>query len=381
MLATQVAGAATLATVPVLAPEIARDFGIATGFVGVYTGLLFAAATLALVVSGAVIARIGAVRANQVAAAGSALALLIVLIPGWWTLMVSAVFVGLAYGPNTPSSSQVLSRVVPYDRQGFAFSLKQSGAPLGGMLAGVCLPLVVVAYSWQWALVGVVVTAVVISLLVQPLQRELDLVGHDHRTERKPSPLASLRTVIGRRRLRYLVIGGFLLMLGHAFFQTFYVTYLVDGVGFTLTQAGVLFGILQVAGAASRVGFGWLADRLGGARSVVIAVAILGVIANLLVANLHDRMHFGVLAVISVLAGAGSSGWYGIFLAELANRAQATAVGMVTGGALFFIYLAVVVGPLLVSTALALTQSYLPAIGFVAGCSVAAIVLFSLVWE
>ena len=78
MLGTQIAGAATLATVPVLAPEIA------------------------------------------------------------------AVLVGVGYGPNTPSSSQVLSQVVPERRRAFAFSIKQSGAPIGGVLAGLLLPFLVV---------------------------------------------------------------------------------------------------------------------------------------------------------------------------------------------------------------------------------------------
>lgn len=81
MLVTQVAGAATLATVPVLAPEIARTFGIDSSFIGVYTGILFAASTLVLPVSGSIISQFGAVRTNQVAVRGSSLVLLFVFLP------------------------------------------------------------------------------------------------------------------------------------------------------------------------------------------------------------------------------------------------------------------------------------------------------------
>ena len=52
MLATQTAGAAALATVPVLAPEIAAELGVDASLVGVYTGILFAASTLVLTTSG-----------------------------------------------------------------------------------------------------------------------------------------------------------------------------------------------------------------------------------------------------------------------------------------------------------------------------------------
>lgn len=81
------------------------------------------------------------------------------------------------------------------------------------------------------------------------------------------------------------------------------------------------------------------------------------------------------------MAGAGSSGWYGIFLSEVANRVNRTQVGMATGGALFFIYLAVVTGPLLVWSTIALTNSYLPSFGFIVSCSLAAIILYWKVWD
>ena len=98
MLVTQVAGAATLATVPVPTPEIARTFGIDSSFVGICTGILFAASTLVLLVSGSIISQFGAVRTNQVAVGGSSLALLFVFIPNSWSLAMSALFVGAAYG-------------------------------------------------------------------------------------------------------------------------------------------------------------------------------------------------------------------------------------------------------------------------------------------
>ena len=44
MLGTQIAGAATLSAVPVLAPEIAAELGVDASLVGVYTGIVQAPA-------------------------------------------------------------------------------------------------------------------------------------------------------------------------------------------------------------------------------------------------------------------------------------------------------------------------------------------------
>ena len=81
MWGTQVAGAATLSTVPVLAPEIAAELGVDASLVGVYTGILFAASTLVLTASGWLIQQFGALRVNQLAVACSGSALLLVCSP------------------------------------------------------------------------------------------------------------------------------------------------------------------------------------------------------------------------------------------------------------------------------------------------------------
>ena len=380
MLATQVAGAATLATVPVLAPEIAAELGIDASFVGVYTGILFAASTLVLTFSGSLIARWGAVRTNQFAAFGSALALLIVLVPVLPALLIAAVVVGLAYGPNTPSSSQVLSQVVPVHRRALAFSIKQSGAPLGGMLVGLALPVLVTLFDWRLALLSVVLFAVVVAGGVEPLRRKLDARPSAGNVQ-TVSPWASLRAVFATSSLRVLVMGGFLLMIGHAFYQTFYVAYLVEGVGFSLTKAGVLYATLQFSGAGSRIVLGWLADRRQNARAVMVAVAACGAAVSLIVANFDADWSLVTLGTVSFLAGAGSSGWYGLFLAEVARRAEPTRVGLVTGGALFFVYLAVVAGPLLCSSVVAVTGSYVAALWLVAGFLTVAAGLFTWFWD
>lgn len=374
MLATQTAGAAALATVPVLAPEIAAELGVDASLVGVYTGILFAASTLVLTTSGWLIQRVGPVRLNQLAIVFSAAALLLVLFPAIPVIALAAVLVGVGYGPHTPPSSQVLSLVVPERRRALAFSIKQSGAPIGGVLAGLLLPFVVVVADWRSALIVIVVVALLAAVMVEPLRRALD--GDRGRTDGSSvSPLSAMRFVLADPRLRSLTSGAVLMMVAHSCYQAFYVAYLVEGVGMSLVSAGAYFAILQTASALSRVALGWLVDRIGTARRVLIGVALLGAMTTLVVSSFSGDWPVMALSIVSMLAGVGSSGFYGVFLAEISRTKAPHQVGFATGGVLFFLYWAMAAGPLMISAMVALSGSYQPALWVVAAlCLVAAMV-------
>ena len=79
------------------------------------------------------------------------------------------------------------------------------------------------------------------------------------------------------------------------------------------------------------------------------------------------------LSVVSLLAGVGSSGFYGVFLAEIVRMGRGHEVGFTTGGALFFVSWAVAAGPLMISAIVGLSGSYQPALLVVAAlCLLAA---------
>ena len=82
------------------------------------------------------------------------------------------------------------------------------------------------------------------------------------------------------------------------------------------------------------------------------------------------------MVLACVFAGVGTAGWYGVFLAEIARLAPSERVGLVTGGALFFVYAAVCVGPLAFTATVSLAGSYLPA--YWLGAAVSLVATFNL---
>ncbi len=360
MLATQVAAACVLAAVPVLAPAMADSIGIDPSLVGVYSGLLFAAATLVSAWSGGLIARFGAVRTNQLALASSGLALLFASGATLPAVVLAALLVGAGYGPNTPSSSQVLIQVTPPHRRALTFSLKQSGAPLGAMLAGFMLPPIVVLAGWKMALVVVFALAITTALGVEPLRRRLDTGERLSLSSQRVSGFASMRFVLEESRLRRLMAGGVALMVTHACFQSLLVAYLVEQVALSLAVAGALYASMQASGAVARVAIGWSVDRLRNARVILAAIAIIALISSAIVAAFESQWAVSAMWIVCLFVGIGSSGWYGAFLSEVARAVPVEQAGFATGGVLFFLYAAHVAAPIVAALLVAVTGSYGP---------------------
>jgi MFS family permease len=370
MLATQVAAACVLAAVPVLAPAMAVDIGIDPSLVGIYSGLLFAAATVVSAWSGRLITRFGAVRTNQLALAGSGLALLFASGATLPAVVLAALLVGAGYGPNTPSSSQVLIRVTPPQRRALTFSLKQSGAPIGAMLAGFLLPAVVALASWKMALVVVFAIAATTAFAVEPLRRRLVFSEQSSLSAGRVSGFASMQFVLAESRLRRLMAGGVALMVTHACFQSLFVTYLVEHVMLSLATAGALYASMQAAGAVARVAIGWSVDRLRNARAILAAIAIVALISSAIVAAFEPQWPVTAMWVVCLFVGIGSSGWYGAFLSEVARAVPVERAGFATGGVLFFLYAAHVAAPIVAALLVTVTGNYVPvftAVAFLAG--------------
>src|SRR5690606_23741692 len=109
-----VATAATLAF-PVLVPAIP---GVTSSSVGIFITVLYLGAILGAMVSGSIVSRFGPVRSSQLALLLQGMALAMLATGHVGLRLVGALLIGLAYGPITPASSQILARTTPPQRMG-----------------------------------------------------------------------------------------------------------------------------------------------------------------------------------------------------------------------------------------------------------------------
>ncbi|HEX4596759.1 MAG TPA: MFS transporter [Burkholderiaceae bacterium] len=379
--AIQVMAALAALSVPAVAPAVAASIGQPASMIGSYVSLVYLGSAIAALASGLLLPSLGALRLSQLSLVLCAVALALGSNATTVALAISAVVLGLGYGPVTPASSHMLARSVNPDRIALTFSVKQTGVPAGAALAGILVPALTVWLGWRVALVAVAALALACVAAVQPLRAALD---HDRDPTARftASALLSGARLVGTSRpLRSMAALSFVYSGLQNCTSSFIVAYLVEALGYGWIAAGIALTVSNLAGVAGRVAWGVVSDRLLAARRTLQAMGLLMAIACMGAATFNPG--WPVLAVYATCAllGATAIGWNGVFLSEVARRAPAGQAGAATGGSLFVTFVGSVVWPPAFGLLQRATGSYGVCFAAAGGLCVAAVALASFVWR
>ncbi len=334
-LGAQVVASTASAVLPTIAPKVAASLQVSPVLVGYYVTLIYASAMAASLFSGNLVRRWGAGRAAQAALGVIAVGCLVSAIPSLPAMALGALVLGSSYGLITPASSHLLARFGSASSINFIFSIKQTGVPVGGMMAGAIAPAIALALGWQTAFGVVAAAAVVAMVLLEPLHRSWD-------TDRNPeigllqNPFSALVLAQTVPVLRWLMVITTTYVVVQVCLTTFVVTALVTEGGFSLLEAGAVFSVMQLGGVVGRLAWGWIADRFGN------GIAVLGIVGGLMAgASLGAAAvtpEWSRLAIygLFIVYGATAIGWNGVFHAVLARHSPAGQVSTISGAAMFY---------------------------------------------
>ncbi len=344
-LAVQLFVSMAVVTVPVLAPELSGETGLPSRFVGFFIAFVYGASMAASLASGALVRRYGAIRLSQFCLVSCAAGLACLATASPVMIAVAAILLGAGYGPVTPASSHVLAKSTPPHMMSLVFSVKQTGVPLGGVLAGAVVPALVAWAHWRAAALAVGAACLAVVALAQPLRASLD-------SDRDPASRLAIHGLVGPigymlgdATLRRLAFCSFFFASLQLCLVSFLVTHLTQNLGYTLVAAGFMLSAAQAGGVVARVVWGAIADRWGRPMRLLGFVAIAMGLAALATAGFTPQWPTAAIAVVCTTFGATAIGWNGVYLAQVARLAPPGKAGDATGGSLFFTFGGVLVGP------------------------------------
>ena len=362
MLVVQAMVSMSIVAVAVLTPLAASDVGIGPDFVGLYIGIVYIGSMVASISTGDLVRRFGSIRVSQACLLISGAGLVMLQVGTLPAVAASALLLGCAQGPVTPASSHLLVRLTQPKDLALALSIKQTGVPLGGALAGALVPPLTVVGGWEFAALAVTAACGTLALAIQATRAAFD-------AERETSLAFSIRGVArplrlaaGIGRVRRLAVCAFAFSALQLSVVTYLVTYLNTRLGYTLVEAGMMLAVLQVTSIFARVLWGAVADRM---RQAVALLAILAVgmsVCSILIGLATSHWSTAAMATLCVAVGATALGWNGVVLGEVARAAPGGQAVEATGGVVFFTYFGVLVGP--PAFALIVQQSGGYALGF-----------------
>ena len=376
-LAIQIFTALAATATSVLAPEIARDFGIAPKLIGVFVGLMYAGSMTASLASGGFIDRFGAIRVSQACVLMCAGGVLMVVgaaaMPAMLVLFatVASVVIGLGYGPITPASSQVLARTAHPSRMALTFSIKQTGVPAGAALAGALLPIVALRVGWHTAFTLVATLGIVIAVVAQSTRTALDAGRIPGRALSIGDVYAPLRHVLRTPALTELALVGFVYAALQVCLLSFLIVYLTETLHYSLVAAGFVLTAANLGGIGGRIGWGAIADSHIAPRTLLALIGMAAGLCAWLTAAFATDWPAAAIVGVGVVFGATAIGWNGVQLAEVARNSPSGQVGGITGASGFVTFGGVMIGPPTFALISAITDGYRAGFAVFGGLSIA----------
>ena len=366
LLVLQIATTMALNAPTVLGPVMLADFGLAPRLLGFFVAVLLCGAMVSSLLAGLVVRRLGPLRASQAGALLMAFAMLCAASGSPALLLIAIVLMGLGVGPITPSSSQLLAQVTPAHRMGLAFSVRQAGLPVGIAVMGVLVPALLLVMNWQGALVVLAAIVGTLALALHALRRAVPAAAAAPKSSAMPgqgnsvlsSLLRPITDVWRQARLRRLVCYIFSFGFIHSAGTVYIVSYLALELHFSLVAAGSLFAVMQVSSAVTRIGWGWLTDRLGDPYLVWGGLGVGSAVFMALFAMVGPDWPVGLVTAIMVLGGATLAGWNGIPFAAVALEVPHSAVSSTTGAMQSVGFLGALVGPPAFALVISLSGMY-----------------------
>jgi len=339
MTALQALIALGLFAVPVLAPGLP---GFRAEWLALFNVVVFAVGPFSSLYGGLLCARIGPLRVAQLSLLALSAAMLFAASAWPWAFLAAAILLGLAFGPETPASSSVLSATVPERSRTIVFSIRQTGNQVGAMLGSLLLPIAALT-DWRLGFLAIALAGLLACGLFEPLRRRLDEAARKAAQPLKAR--AALRLLGSVPGLGRLASASAMYSAMQVSLNAFLVAYAVGELGFSLIEAGVLLALAQGGGLAGRLGWGLIAEKLLPTRRLLgfLGLAMAG--AALIIGLYGLEIGRPLLHALALLFGLTASGWNGIFIAEIARLAPEGQVGAATGATLMAAYSGLLLGP------------------------------------
>jgi len=354
-------------TPPVLAPVAQTEIGMPASAVGIVTALIYLAATFTAFSAGNLINRFGALRASQISLVFAAAGMVSMASANAWLVVLGALVIGTGYGVVTPASSAILADRTPAGMRAFIFSLKQTGVPIGGAIAGVAIPVLIFGLGWKEAALIAAASCILLAIAVQPYRAGVDLAPHAPRPAAPVHILEPFRLVMSHPRLRELALASFSYSGMQMCMGSFLVVFLTERTGLTVSGAGAALATAMIAGTVGRIFWGIIADNWLSPRTVLGGLGAIMSLSAFLTASMAPSWPYIAMLAVSFVFGASAIGWNGVYLSEVARMAPPGKAGSATGASLAMTYAGVVFLPTIFWAIIHFSGSY--AAAFVAvGC-------------
>jgi MFS family permease len=326
--------------VVVVLPAVQAEFGVDRGDASIPYTLTMVGFAVGNVVIGRHIDRFGIALPISIAAVANGLGFVLAGLSGniWLFAAAQGVLIGIGtaanFGPLLADISHWFAK-----RRGLAVAAAASGNYFAGTIWPPLMQPFLDGYGWRATYIGI---GIFIAVTIVPLALMLRRERPREDAGNVNGGATALKSIdLSPRALQaVLIVAGFGCCMAMAMPQVHIVAYCVD-LGFGVARGAEMLSLMLAGGIVSRLASGWIADRIGGVKTLLIGSVLQGL--SLLFYIPFDGL--ASLYIVSLVFGLSQGGivpCYAIIVREYLPAREAghrtgivimaTIVGMAVGG-------------------------------------------------
>ena len=267
-------------------PSMGQALGLSHAQTGMLATMSYLGYTLGAALIGLLVVRFGSRRSIGVGTTVAGLGMVLTgTVATYEAALALQAVVGLAAIVASSPTMSLSSAWFTPRRRGRAAGILSAGGPLGSLITGPLLPLLIGAFGplmgWRygWYLLGgaVVVAGLLDLVFLRDHPADVGLAPFGARPDEEIPPASGpvkLRLAYRSPIVWYLAWLGLLSTLGAISFNTFFTAYLVEERALTTATAGQLWALLGVTGIVGGFIWGGISDRIGRKRTLVAVYAV-----------------------------------------------------------------------------------------------------------
>ncbi len=250
---------------------------------------------------------------------------------------------GIGYSSVNPATTKGVVRWFPLQGRATAMGVKQTGIPLGGILAAFTLPPLASSYGWR---TSIILVGVITLLFISAIRIGMP-PGPALPNERSRMRWGQLREVLSNRSIVALSVMGIFLAGAQLSIITHLVLYLKSEYLFSSVLAGIYLAVAQAGGTAGRIGWGLVSDFLarGRRKLILLIIGIIAVVQLFLLSRIDPGTSGGLLLLFIGLLGSTTIGYHGVLFGLMGEIVRKEVVGLATGFSLTITFLGIVLFP------------------------------------
>ncbi|GLX00205.1 MFS transporter [Microtetraspora sp. NBRC 16547] len=301
--------------------------------------------------------------------------------PGYGSLLLVLLIVGAGYSTVQPGGSKSVASWFDASQRGLAMGIRQAGLPLGGVLAAAVLPVLATGLGWRATLTAGALVALLGAVVFMCFYRRPpaqsppqnsaphDTKSHASLTSRFGARLQMLR----EPSMMKIVLSGMSLVSVHSGVGVLTVLYLHEATSVEAGPAALVLVAAQGAGVVGRICLAAWSDRSRSGRYACV-LTCMGAVTVGMTALMTPVGHSPAAAcLLFIWLGFFGIGWYGPWVAYVAESAPPGKTGFALGLAMAVNQIAVILAPPALGLLKDLTGSFVPVWGLLSVMTVVAL--------